>query len=88
MTKTTLSIEQAHGKIWLCQRGIYGEDSVLSGQDFRQLHQAYDTIEEAVKANPGVPVDLDGYQPETYIPINPPKWFDPADAGERWSEDY
>lgn len=88
MAKTTLSIEFAHSNYWLCQRGVYDRSSVLAGQDFRQLCKPYDSLEEAKADNPGVTVDLDGCRPETFIPQNAPDWFDPADAGECWDEDY
>ncbi len=82
------TIEEAHGKIWLCQRGIYPPYSVLAGQEFRQLVKPYDTVEEAIKENPDAIVDLEGQRPEVSIPNTPPDWFDEADAGERWDEDY
>lgn len=81
------TIEQAHGHIWYCHRGVYPESSVLAGQDYRQLVQPYETVEEAKSAHPGARVDLEGVRPETYIPRTAPDWFDPADAGEVWNEE-
>lgn len=81
------TIEYIHNKFWLCLRGVYPPDSVLAGQDFRQLLEPYSSLEEAQAENPEVEVDLEGTRPETYIPVNPPEWFDPLDAGEVWSED-
>lgn len=85
---TEHTIEQVHGKFWYCQRGIYDPSSVLAGQEFRQLVQPFDTVEEAQAAYPDAILNLDGERPEVYIPVNPPNWFDPTDAGEYWDEDY
>jgi hypothetical protein len=87
--KFTESIEFVHSNYWLCQRGVYSESSVLAGQDFRRLMRAYDSLEEAKAANPGVPVPEEAYAPEpVVIPLTAPAWFDEANAGERWDEDY
>jgi hypothetical protein len=88
MSKYTLSIEPSGNCWWLCQRGIYDSSSVLEGQPFRQLVKPYNTLEKAKADNPGVKVDEYGSKPEVHIPTNPPSWFDPANAGERWNDDY
>ena len=82
------TIEQAHNRFWVCQRGVYEESSVLAGQEFRQLVKPYDSVEKAKADYPEAVVELDGVQPEVYIPVNPPTWFHPEDAGESWAEDY
>lgn len=84
---TQETIEMAHGRYYFCQRGVYDPWSVLAGQEFRQLVQSFDTLEAAIAAHPDAIVDLDGVRPEVFIPVNPPDWFDPMDAGESWGED-
>ncbi len=88
MAVTHLTIEFIHGSYWLCPRGVYGPSSVLAGQDFRQLQKPYDTLEAAKAENPDATWSDEG-RPSTYIPDNPPDWFDPLAAGEAWGEnDY
>lgn len=81
------TIEFVHDNYWLCQRGYYSEESVLAGQRGRQLVKPYDTLEEALQDNPDTK-ESDSYYMAPMVPINPPSWFDPMDAGERWDEDY
>jgi len=82
------SIEWVHEAYWYCQHGTYDQSSVLAGEDFRQLVMSYDSIEDARAAHPDALVDLEGYAPEVReLPINPPSWFHPEDAGESWDED-
>ena len=89
MAVYSTTIEVVHDAIWLCQHGVYESHSVLAGQSFRQLCKPYNTLEEAIKENPDatVCVDQDLTPEPVHIPVNPPSWFDPADAGEVWSED-
>lgn len=89
MSKTIeyTSIEIVHDSYWYCQHGVYGSDSVLAGQDFRQLVSHYDSLELAVQAHPEARVDLQGYKPENYMPDCAPDWFDPLYAGESWREE-
>lgn len=83
-----LTIEPVHGKIWVCQHGIYDEDSVLAGQPYRQLMRCYPTVDDALRDYPDAKVEEDEtYVPRAEAPKEPPAWFDPLDAGEAWSED-
>jgi hypothetical protein len=67
-------------------------DGVLEGQWRRGVLKSYDTLEEAVTDNPDVEVDKEYSSkiPSSWLPVSnvAPSWFDPADAGERWDEDY
>ena len=72
---------------WFCQCGVYEESSVLHGQDFCQLSECYDEdLEKAKREHPEAEV-VDYYKPTAELPREPEPWFDPANAGERWSED-
>lgn len=83
-----ITIEPIDGKFWFCQHGVYEKGSVLEDQEFRQLVQAYDTLEEAVAAHPDAEVlDYDAAPPLATMPLVAPDWFDPMDAGEAWGED-
>jgi hypothetical protein len=84
----SLTIEFTHNAYWFCQHGVYGRDSVLAGQDFRQLVQSYASLEEAVTAHPEAEVLESEYRPENYVPDCEPDDFDPGYAGEVWREDY
>lgn len=73
--------------------GVYQYDfwprhSVLSGQSRRTYLGEFKTLEEALKEYPKASVSEGcGYRDIDPGPI-PPTWFDPADAGERWDDDY
>ena len=95
MSKT---IEPDGSQYSVFEHGVYDHSSVLEGQYRRSFKGRYDTVTGARKAHPGADVvehstrrssfgceslsDLSGLQ------TSPPAWFDPADAGERWDEDY
>jgi hypothetical protein len=75
--------------------GSYPKGSVLEGQHRQARIHMYNTLEEARKCLPEeIPVKDDGRRPPTAEEMgvglgpNAPDWFDPADAGERWDEDY
>jgi hypothetical protein len=65
--------------------GRYEDWSVLAGQTKRVFLDDFDTVEEAQVAYPDA--SESGLPERARVPINPPSWFDPMDAGERWSED-
>lgn len=67
----------------------YPRGSVLEGQERRTFLGRYDSLEEAKEHHPDAKWSGpgSGYR-EIYIPRTPPEWFDPADAGETWDEDY
>lgn len=75
---------------WLVAHGEYEASSVLAGQSSRTLTRWYKTKDEAVAANPDVEV-LEHITGDPFsinlLPIHPPDWFDPANAGEVWHED-
>jgi len=89
MAEIQETIELIHNVWWFCQRGKYDHNSVLEGQDFRQLCKAYDTLEVAKAEHPEAEVRDYDERPRVFLPKEPPAWFDPLDAGEVWSEsDY
>jgi hypothetical protein len=67
----------------------YPRGSVLEGTERRSLLGQYDSLEEAQKEHPEAEWNGggSGYR-EIVIPDTAPGWFDPAYAGERWSDDY
>lgn len=69
--------------------GEYDDSSVLAGQYRRCFLDTFQTVEEALVAYPSA--EVLGHSTRVSVPPMPscpPKWFDPADAGERWDEDY
>lgn len=71
--------------------GEYPRDSVLAGQYARIFVASFDTLEEAQQAYPKAEVpEYSTRIPSGWIPMSDtaPSWFDEADAGERWGEDY
>lgn len=83
----TIEYAERENGVWVCQRGTYDPDSVLAGQEFRQLVRYFTTVRAAQAAYPQARFDPDGTKPETYIPREAPEWFDELDAGEVWHED-
>jgi hypothetical protein len=68
----------------------YPESSVLAGQERRTFLDSFPTLDEARAAFPDAEwpgEEGTGYRKIT-IPKEPPAWFDSANAGETWSEDY
>ncbi len=70
--------------------GTYPDSSVLAGQYRRVCLAVYSTLQEAQEAYPWAEVQ-GGLLPASWVaprvPQSPPAWFDPADAGENWSEE-
>jgi len=75
--------------------GTYSKNSVNEGLERRVYLTSFsgddevrDAVEQVKRAfNIDVEVsDSSGYVKQE-LPMTPPKWFDPADAGEAWSED-
>jgi len=73
--------------VWLWGFGTYEPHSVLAGQPMISRLEAFTSLEDARRAWPDVEV-LD-YVPRPVAQVSqiPPRWFDPAAAGERWDED-
>jgi hypothetical protein len=82
---------------------VYGHDhypkgSVLEGQARRVYLDSFEAPEAARAAYPELKypeeafyswLDEEMTSAETSgLPAHPPSWFDPADAGESWDEDY
>ena len=82
--------EDGRGGYVVYEHGVYEETSVLAGLPSRTYIRHFDTVEEAQDAYPEATVsgstkmDYAGVE----LPHSPPDWFDPADAGERWEDDY
>ena len=66
--------------------GTYPYSSVLGGQPSRTYVKHFETLEDAQKAYPQAEVISGSTYQQFLMPVNPPDWFDPMDAGERWSE--
>ena len=73
---------------------IYGTithptNSVLSGQTQEVPIKFFDTLEDATKEHPDLPVCNSHNETRPVMPQNPPENFDYYDAGEYWHEnDY
>jgi hypothetical protein len=69
--------------------GTYERSSVLAGQQKRSFVDSFETLAEARENYPQARWDGEGGSQAVpvFIPEQPPEWFDPADAGEHWSED-
>lgn len=67
--------------------GVYSGRSVLAGQTCRIWLDEFDTLEEAQSAYPFATFNGVGYRAINLSSIEP-DWFDEADAGERWNDDY
>jgi hypothetical protein len=65
----------------------YPESSVLGGQERRTFRDSFLTLAEAKAAYPNAEESGNGYR-DIEIPHTPPAWFDPANAGETWDDDY
>ena len=93
MTSTTyytIEPDDTGEGFWVVEHGVYPESSVLAGQDRRALLAHYDTVKQAKQSYPQANVlewSTRNTWTRTDLPIHPPKWFDPFDAGEVWSED-
>lgn len=69
--------------------GYYGSSSVLAGRYGRAFLDSFDSLEEAQKAYPDA--ELSGNTKWMVDPDpgpNPPSWFDPSIAGERWDDEW
>jgi hypothetical protein len=65
----------------------YPSGSVLEGEERRSALGSYPTLEEAQHNHPEATwTGGSGYR-EITIPEAPPAWFDPAAAGETWSDE-
>lgn len=66
----------------------YPEGSVLAGQERRTSLGSYPTLPAAQAEHPGAEWagEGSGYR-EIKISVAPPRWFDPAAAGERWEDE-
>jgi len=76
-----------HDTYGVYQYDTYPEDSVLGGQERRRNLGEYDTLEEAQAEHPGARFTEGSGFREIPLPIAPPPWFDPMNAGEVWHED-
>jgi len=72
------------------EHGVYEKSSVLAGQPSRTFRGGFDTVEKALEWFPLADVleHSTKQDVETMLPRTAPDWFDPADAGERWDDDY
>ena len=78
--------------------GVYPQSSVLAGQARRTHLDTGDTLEALQEDWPKAEVIDCSTKPSrtgneslaelSGLPSTPPAWFDPANAGERWDDDY
>ena len=72
--------------------GSYPRSSVNHGMTRIVFLDSFDTEAEAIEAYPQLQGENYGSalldQDLTRQPDTAPDWFDPADAGERWDDDY
>lgn len=74
----------------LVAHGEFTDSSMSAGQYSQVKVDFFDTIEEAQRAYPGVPVSDDAPLSSkwlTGVPDTPPRDWSPEDAGEVWGED-
>ena len=83
----------SEGQWDVIQHGAYESGSVLEGQPKRSFEFGAPTIVECEKyciINGHIPYQVkegSTYHPKPMSDL-PPDWYDPADAGERWDDDY
>jgi len=87
-----LTIEADHqpdGRYWnVYEHGRYERGSVLAGQSRRSFIDCYASLDEAKAAYPKADVlDHSTKVHHNPMPHHAPSWFDPAEAGEVWSEE-
>lgn len=68
--------------------GTYEKSSVLAGQEKRSFRDSFPTLAEAQANYPTAEWWAGSGYREIVIPHEPPEWFDPANAGETWVDDY
>lgn len=66
----------------------YPPGSVNEGLKRRQFLDRFETLDEAQEAFPQAVWEGEGSGfAEQPVPLTPPEWFDPANAGESWTGD-
>lgn len=76
------------GQSWkACGIYTYGKNSVREGETQEVPVEWFDTLDEARAKYPEA--EVVGYEKQSHPPMadSAPSWFDPADAGESWSEE-
>ena len=88
MAYQTIEPDEQYWNVY--EHGRYERGSVLAGQSSRSFIDSYESLKEARSAYPKADViDHSTKVHHNPMPQNAPDWFDPADAGEVWSEgDY
>lgn len=84
----TIEPDHEHGDVDVYEHGEYEPWSVLAGQPRRSFRGSFPTVEAALAEYPGAEVLGHRTTSVARVPDLPPADFDPADAGETWSEDY
>ena len=97
MEYDSITIEPSRGGFAVYGHGVYPESSVLAGQYRRSHLDRFETLDEAKREWPFAEVRDHSTKPARIggeslgdlsgLPTCAPGWFDPADAGEHWSED-
>jgi hypothetical protein len=96
MSDESLVIEfPASGETYLLEEygvyrySVYPPSSVLAGRQRRTSLGAFPTLAAAREAFPDASYQGEGAgHHEAALPETAPDWFDEADAGERWNDDY
>ena len=88
MAYQTIEPDEQYWNVY--EHGRYERGSVLAGQSRRSFIASYESLQEARSAYPKADViDHSTKLHHNPMPHHAPGWFDPADAGEVWSEgDY
>ena len=84
----TIRYDEQYGDWLVYQYGTYSRSSVLAGQWFDRMIDGFATKDEALRAYPKAEYCESFPIRSAVVPSTPWPGFDPADAGERWDEDY
>ena len=86
MAYKTIEPDEQYWNVY--EHGRYERGSVLAGQSRRSFIDCYESLKEARSAYPKADViDHSTKVHHNPMPHHAPDWFDPADAGEVWSEE-
>lgn len=87
-TQSSYIIEPTGKEFVVYEVGVEPEHSVRAGLEFRRWMDSYNTYMDAHKAFPTAVFCECGMGDLPEMSSVAPSWFDPADAGESWDEDY
>jgi hypothetical protein len=85
---SNLTIEPSKSFNYAVYRHSIYESGMLEGEPRREFLDGFDTLEEAQEKYPEAELVHGSTYVDYVIPHVAPPDFDPADAGERWDDDY